>query len=74
MTTKDLNRIAETAEQARCVGEKAKETWATRNVPWSPSATLRTRTQKRTNDSATPRPRCAPSSPCARNPISSGQT
>ena len=32
MTTKDLNRIAETAEKARRVGEKAKETWATRNA------------------------------------------
>ena len=32
MTTKDLNRIAKTAEQARCVGEKAKETWTTRNA------------------------------------------
>ena len=28
MPTQDLNRIAETAEAARRVGEKAKETWA----------------------------------------------
>jgi len=32
MTTKDLNRIAETSEAARRVGEKVKETWATRNA------------------------------------------
>lgn len=30
--TRDLNRIAETVEQARRVGEKVKETWATRNA------------------------------------------
>ena len=30
MTTKDLNRIAETAEAARRVSEKVKEIWATR--------------------------------------------
>ena len=32
MPTKDLNRIAETAEAARCMGEKVKETWARRNA------------------------------------------
>ena len=32
MTGKDLNRIAETAETARRVGEKVKETWTTRNA------------------------------------------
>ena len=32
MTTKDLNRIAETAEQARRVGEKVKEIWTRRNA------------------------------------------
>jgi len=32
MTTQDLNRIAETAEQARRVGGKVKETWACRNA------------------------------------------
>ena len=32
MPTKDLNRIAETAEAARCIGEKVKETWARRNA------------------------------------------
>ena len=33
MPTKDLNRIAETAEAARCIGEKVKETWARRPMP-----------------------------------------
>ncbi len=32
MTTKDLNRIAETAEAARRVGEKVKEIWTRRNA------------------------------------------
>ena len=32
MTTPDLTRIAETAETARKVGDKVKDTWATRNA------------------------------------------
>ena len=32
MTTKDLNRIAETAEAAQRVGEKVKEIWTRRNA------------------------------------------